>query len=60
MTTLEVLGYVGGVFVFSTFYLKTMIPLRLVAIASNIVYIAYSALAGLRAYPGAAYHCCCR
>jgi len=47
MTTLEVLGYVGGVLVFSTFYLKTMIPLRLVAIASNIVYIAYSALAGL-------------
>ena len=47
MTTLEVLGYLGGVLVFSTFYLKTMIPLRLVAIASNIVYIAYSALAGL-------------
>ena len=47
MSTLEVLGYLGGVLVFSTFYLKTMIPLRLVAIASNIVYIAYSALAGL-------------
>jgi CRP/FNR family cyclic AMP-dependent transcriptional regulator len=47
MTALEFLGYVGGVLVFSTFYLKTMIPLRLVAIASNVVYIAYSALAGL-------------
>ena len=47
MTTLDLLGYLGGVLVFSTFYLKTMIPLRVVAIASNVVYIAYSALAGL-------------
>ena len=47
MSALEILGYAGGVLVFSTFYLKTMIPLRLVAIASNVVYIAYSAMAGL-------------
>lgn len=47
MNFLEVIGYVGGVLVFSTFYLKTMIPLRLVAISSNVVYIAYSAMAGL-------------
>lgn len=47
MSALEILGYVGGVLVFSTFYLKTMIPLRVVAIASNVVYIAYSAMAGL-------------
>jgi CRP/FNR family transcriptional regulator, cyclic AMP receptor protein len=39
---LEVLGYVGGLLVFSTFYLKTMIRLRLVAIASNVVYVAYA------------------
>jgi len=47
MSALDVLGYVGGALVFSTFYLKTMIPLRLVAIASNVVYIAYSSMAGL-------------
>ena len=47
MNALELLGYLGGVLVFSTFYLKTMIPLRIVAIASNVVYIAYSAMAGL-------------
>lgn len=47
MSALEFLGYAGGVLVFSTFYLKTMIPLRVVAIASNVVYIAYSAMAGL-------------
>src|SRR5690242_5277160 len=47
MSALELLGYAGGVLVFSTFYLKTMIPLRLVAIASNVVYIVYSAMSGL-------------
>ena len=47
MTLLEILGYAGGVLVFSTFYLKTMVRLRVVAIASNVVYIAYSALLGL-------------
>src|SRR4051812_39155805 len=47
MNALELLGYLGGVLVFSTFYLKTMIPLRVVAIGSNVVYIAYSAMSGL-------------
>jgi CRP/FNR family cyclic AMP-dependent transcriptional regulator len=47
MSALELLGYFGGVLIFSTFYLKTMIRLRIVAIASNLVYIAYGALGGL-------------
>jgi CRP/FNR family transcriptional regulator, cyclic AMP receptor protein len=47
VSALELLGYFGGVLIFSTFYLKTMIRLRIVAIASNIVYIAYGAIGGL-------------
>lgn len=42
MNWLEILGYLGGLLVFSTFYLKTMIRLRIVAIASNFVYVAYA------------------
>ena len=41
MNWLEVLGYLGGVLVFSSFYLKTMMRLRMVAIASNMVFVAY-------------------
>ncbi len=47
MTLLEALGYVGGLLVFTTFYLKTIVRLRLVAIASNVVYIAYSLMGHL-------------
>jgi CRP/FNR family transcriptional regulator, cyclic AMP receptor protein len=47
MTLLEFLGYLGGLLVFSTFYLKTMLRLRLVAIASNVIYIAYGFMGGL-------------
>ena len=42
MTLFELLGYAGGALVFATFYLKTMIRLRLVAIASNVVFIIYA------------------
>ena len=47
MTLLEILGYLGGLLVFSTFYLKTMMRLRLVAIASNVVYISYGLMGHL-------------
>lgn len=47
MTLYEVLGYLGGVLVFATFYLKTMIRLRLVAIASNVVFIVYASMGHL-------------
>lgn len=39
---LELLGYLGAALVFATFYLKTLIRLRLLAIASNVVFIAYA------------------
>jgi CRP/FNR family transcriptional regulator, cyclic AMP receptor protein len=41
MTWLEGMGYVASLLVLSTFYMKTMIPLRSVAIASNLAFIAY-------------------
>jgi CRP/FNR family cyclic AMP-dependent transcriptional regulator len=45
----EGIGYLASLLVFSTFYMKTMIPLRCVAIASNVVFMTYG-LTG-RIYP---------
>ena len=47
MSLPELLGYLGGLLVFSTFYLKTMLRLRLVAIASNVIYISYGLMGHL-------------
>jgi hypothetical protein len=38
---LDILGYLGGMLVFFSFYLKTMMRLRVVAIVSNVVYVCY-------------------
>ncbi len=45
----QIIGYVSSVLVFSAFYMKTMIPLRIVAICSNFTFITYALLGGL--YP---------
>jgi CRP-like cAMP-binding protein len=45
LTAIDVLGMGAGALVLATFYLKTMIPLRVVAIASNIAFAAYGVLA---------------
>ena len=45
----EGLGYLASLLVFSTFYMKTMLPLRGVAIASNIAFMAYGLTGGI--YP---------
>jgi CRP/FNR family transcriptional regulator, cyclic AMP receptor protein len=45
----ELSGYVASLFVFVAFYMKTMIPLRVVAILSNLAFIIYSV--GGRLYP---------
>lgn len=45
----EGVGYLASLLVFCTFYMKTMIPLRCVAIASNVVFMTYG-LTG-RIYP---------
>lgn len=45
----EATGYVASILVFSTFYMKTMIPLRLVGLASNVAFMIYAWLGAL--YP---------
>jgi CRP-like cAMP-binding protein len=47
MTTGEVFGYIASVLVFATFYMRTMVPLRLVAMASNVAFIIYASIGGL-------------
>ena len=50
----DVIGYCASLLVFCTFYMKTMIPLRAVAITSNVVFMTYG-LAG-HIYPVAVLH----
>ena len=46
---IELAGYTASVLVFLAFYMKTMIPLRIVGIASNVAFITYAA--GAQLYP---------
>lgn len=41
MTLADILGYIAAVLVFASFAMRTMVPLRLVGIASNVFFIAY-------------------
>jgi hypothetical protein len=45
----EMAGYAASALVFLAFYMKTMIPLRIVGIASNLAFIAYAI--GAQLYP---------
>jgi hypothetical protein len=47
MTTTDALGYLAASLVLGTFCAKTMIPLRALAIASNLAFIAYALAAHL-------------
>ena len=47
MSSGEVFGYVASALVFATFYMRTMLPLRIVAIASNLAFITYALVDGL-------------
>lgn len=49
MSWIEIIGYVGSALMFSTFYMKTMMPLRITAICANVVMITYTSLSGV--YP---------
>jgi hypothetical protein len=40
----ELVGYLASALVFTTFYMKTLTPMRLVAIASNVAFISYGYL----------------
>ena len=47
MILAEALGYLAAVLVLAAFWMKAMIPLRVVAIASNVACVAYGLLLGL-------------
>jgi len=47
LTVGDLLGYIAALLVFSTFCMRTMMPLRFVAIASNVAFIAYGVHGGL-------------
>ena len=49
MNWVELTGYVASLLVFCTFYMKTMIPLRAVAMASNVAFMTYGLAGGI--YP---------
>lgn len=51
----EYVGYVGSFLMFSTFWMKTMIPLRVAGIVANTAMILYAAASGL--YPILAMQC---
>ena len=42
-----IIGYLASALMFSTFFMHMMIPLRIVAIVTNIMYIIYSLMTGL-------------
>ena len=46
-TAPELVGYVACLLVFLTFCMKRMLPLRMIAVASNIAFLIYGATAGL-------------
>lgn len=47
MGLVDGVGYVAASLVFATFWMRSMAALRLMAITSNLAFIAYAALAGL-------------
>ncbi len=49
MSRAELIGYAAAACVFVTFYMKTMVPLRVAGIVSNVLFIAYAY--DLSAYP---------
>ena len=49
MNVAEMAGYLAAFLVFLTFYMKTMVPLRVIGICSNCAFITYAFLGGL--YP---------
>jgi CRP/FNR family cyclic AMP-dependent transcriptional regulator len=47
MSTVEAIGYLASALVLATFCMRDMVALRCTAIASNLAFIAYGALADL-------------
>jgi CRP/FNR family transcriptional regulator, cyclic AMP receptor protein len=51
---IDAVGYLAAILTLSVFYMKTMIPLRVLGIAANCAFIAYGALGGV--YPNLVLH----
>jgi CRP/FNR family transcriptional regulator, cyclic AMP receptor protein len=47
MCPVELTGYLASALVFAAFYVRAMLPLRIIAIASNVVFIVYGHLGGM-------------
>ena len=47
MSVIDVAGYIAAALVFLTFYMKTLVPLRILAIGSNVAFLLYGYLADL-------------
>ncbi len=43
----EFIGFAAALLTFTTFYMRTMVPLRLVGISSNVAFISYALIEGL-------------
>ena len=54
MNWIDVLGYLGALITLCTYSMKTMIPLRIVGICANLVFITYGLLAKI--YPALVLH----
>jgi hypothetical protein len=44
---MQLMGYLACALVFATFCMRAMLPLRLIAIGSNVAFVAYGHLGGL-------------
>ncbi len=58
MDWVSFVGYVASILVASTFYVKTMIPLRCFALASNVGFITYAYFSTPQLYPVLLLHVC--
>ena len=56
MDFVQLVGYLAALLMFSTFYMKKMIPLRAVGICSNIAFIIFAGSSGV--YPLLILHIC--
>ncbi len=56
MDWIEAIGFLAAGLVFTTFCMKTMLPLRYVAVCSNVTFITYGILGEV--YPLLVLHCC--
>lgn len=47
MNAIEISGYVAAILMFATFYVKMMVPLRIIGICANVAFLTYGILGDL-------------